>query len=75
MNDRKGVWVKVITWIFAEVILNLVGLDNLADYSEYIFDVHAVAISDQSDIFKTQLVETKMYSSFKLFSPHIVGLN
>ncbi len=28
---------KVITWILVEVFLNVVGLDNLADYSEYIF--------------------------------------
>ncbi|WP_322744406.1 MULTISPECIES: hypothetical protein [unclassified Coleofasciculus] len=26
------------TWILSEIILNLLGLDNLADYSEFIFD-------------------------------------
>ena len=27
---------KLLFWLAAEIILNLVGLDNLADYSEFI---------------------------------------
>ena len=27
---------KVIFWLLAEIILNLVGLDNMADYSEFL---------------------------------------
>ena len=34
----KKVGIKVTTWLAAEIILNLLGLDNLADYSEFIFD-------------------------------------
>lgn len=34
----KKLWVKATTWLVAEIILNLIGLDNLADYSEFIFD-------------------------------------
>lgn len=34
----KNVWVKAIIWLACEIILNLLGLDNLADYSEFIFD-------------------------------------
>ncbi len=30
-------WVKTISWLVIEIILNLLGLDNLADYSEFIF--------------------------------------
>jgi hypothetical protein len=29
---------KVIFWVAVEAFLNLAGLDNLADYSEYIFE-------------------------------------
>jgi hypothetical protein len=34
----KKVWVKVATWLVAEIILNLSGLDTLADYSEFLFE-------------------------------------
>ena len=27
---------KLLFWLAAEIVLNLVGLDNLADYSEFI---------------------------------------
>ncbi len=30
--------VKTTVWIAAEIILNLIGLDNLADYSEFIYE-------------------------------------
>lgn len=43
----KGNWrnllLKITGWLIAEAILNLVGLDNLADYSEFIFERHSVA--------------------------------
>ena len=28
-----------------EIILNLLGLDNLADYSEYVFDQKTITVS------------------------------
>ncbi len=34
----KKVWVKAAIWLVIEIILNLLGLDNLADYSEFIFE-------------------------------------
>ncbi|HEY9605837.1 MAG TPA: hypothetical protein V6C85_29800 [Allocoleopsis sp.] len=34
----KKVFVKTTIWLVTEIILNLVGLDNLADYSEFIFE-------------------------------------
>lgn len=37
--QRKGLIItRTATWLIAEVILNLVGLDNLADYSEFVFE-------------------------------------
>ncbi len=38
----QKVWLKVIIWLAAEIILNLIGLDNIADYSEFIFDREVV---------------------------------
>ncbi len=34
----KQIWVKATIWLVTEIILNLLGLDNLADYSEFIFE-------------------------------------
>ena len=33
--------VKVVIWLTAEILLNVLGLDDLADYSEFIFERHA----------------------------------
>lgn len=37
----QKVWVKAIAWLVVEIILNVLGLDNLADYSEFIFEKQA----------------------------------
>ncbi len=34
----KSGFAKVTVWLAAEILLNLVGLDNLADYSEFVFE-------------------------------------
>lgn len=34
----KRVFVKTTVWLVTEIILNLLGLDNLADYNEFIFE-------------------------------------
>jgi hypothetical protein len=34
----KKIWIQAILWLFTEIILNVLGLDNLADYSEFIFE-------------------------------------
>ena len=34
----KTLLIKLLMWLAAEVILNLVGLDNLADYSEFMLN-------------------------------------
>jgi hypothetical protein len=33
----KTLMLKIVGWIIAEVILNFAGLDNLANYSEFIY--------------------------------------
>lgn len=37
-NRRKKVIIKLIVWFVAEIYLNFIGLDDLADYSEFIFE-------------------------------------
>ena len=33
---------KTLIWLSAEILLNIIGLDTIADYSEYIFDRNVV---------------------------------
>ncbi|MGD1856943.1 MAG: hypothetical protein ACFB2W_22135 [Leptolyngbyaceae cyanobacterium] len=37
--------IKLLTWCVAEVVLNYVGLDNLADYSEYLKEQTTASIA------------------------------
>ncbi|MDJ0596771.1 MAG: hypothetical protein QNJ72_43550 [Pleurocapsa sp. MO_226.B13] len=32
----QKLWVKIIFWLGAEILLNLIRLDDLADYSEFL---------------------------------------
>lgn len=46
MNKHSKKWlVKIIVWLAAEILLNFVGLDNMADYSEYIFERNVIVLS------------------------------
>lgn len=38
MKLKKNTLLKVMVWVVAEILLNFIGLDDLADYSEYIFE-------------------------------------
>lgn len=39
MNGQTTQWVfNLILWVVVEVILNIVGLDDLATYSEFLFE-------------------------------------
>ena len=42
----KKLLVKVTAWLAAEIILNLLGLDSLADYSEFLYE-HEVTVLSQ----------------------------
>jgi hypothetical protein len=33
---QKNMLTQMVVWLLTEIVLNLVGLDNLADYSEFI---------------------------------------
>ncbi|GAB4187787.1 MAG: hypothetical protein Fur006_27860 [Coleofasciculaceae cyanobacterium] len=41
----KKVIVKVTAWLAAEIILNLIGLDSLADYSEFLYEQEVTVLS------------------------------
>ena len=41
----KALLAKTTVWLAAEILLNLLGLDNLADYSEFIFERQVVNLS------------------------------
>ena len=43
----RGLWLKMIAkltfWLVAEIVLNFMGIDDLADYSEFVFDKKFIA--------------------------------
>lgn len=41
----KTAFVKAIIWLAAEIVLNLLGADSLADYSEFIYEHQVAALS------------------------------
>ncbi len=40
----KKLLVKVTLWLAFEIWLNFMGLDDVADYSEYIFERHVILL-------------------------------
>ena len=46
----KRLWVKAAIWVATEIILNVLGLDNLADYSEFIFEKEVAIATHQTEI-------------------------
>jgi hypothetical protein len=41
---KRQLMLEVCVWLFAEVFLSYLGLDNLADYSEYLKERNVVAV-------------------------------
>jgi hypothetical protein len=35
---QRKFWLETIVWVVAEILLNQLGLDNLADYGEFVFN-------------------------------------
>lgn len=44
----KQLLVSLSLWLIAEFFLSLVGVDDLVDYSEYIFDRHTIVMVRQN---------------------------
>lgn len=40
----QKILVKLTFWLIIEIFLNLLGLDSLADYSEFVFEGKAIAV-------------------------------
>ena len=36
---------KTTVWLVAEILLNFLGLDDLADYSEFLFEKNVIVFS------------------------------
>ena len=43
----KKLLAKTLVWVVAEILLTFLGLDNLADYSEFIFAKNIVVLNAQ----------------------------
>lgn len=41
---RRRILAKTLVWLAAEILLNCVGLDHLADYSEFVFEKNIVVL-------------------------------
>ena len=39
----KTLLTKTLIWLTAEIVLNSMGLDTLADYSEFVFDLNTIS--------------------------------
>ena len=37
IRNKKRLIIKIVVWITAEIVLTIIGIDNLADYSEFVF--------------------------------------
>ncbi|NEO34103.1 MAG: hypothetical protein F6K36_27605 [Symploca sp. SIO3C6] len=46
----KNICFKVTAWLVSEVVLNLLGLDDLADYSEFVFDLEVTIANNHPQI-------------------------
>ena len=38
-GTMQRICLKAATWLVAEIVLNLMGMDDLADYSEFVFEL------------------------------------
>lgn len=41
---QQKIWTRMLMWLMAEILLNWVGFDNLADYSEFVFEKRSVVL-------------------------------
>jgi hypothetical protein len=44
----QKILIKITLWLIVEIILNLLGLDNLADYSEFVFEGKAMTVTSST---------------------------
>ncbi|MEQ9622042.1 hypothetical protein [Coleofasciculus chthonoplastes] len=61
---------KVTTWVLSEIVLNVLGLDDLADYSEFIFDPEVI-ISQHNAVILVAPPHPRQVEQNSLFSQTI----
>jgi hypothetical protein len=44
----KNLFTRLSLWLAGEILLNLIGLDSLADYSEFLLEHHETMIRNSS---------------------------
>ncbi len=63
----KRIWkqslYRVTVWLAAEIILNCLGIDNLADYSEFVFEHNTIDFDSSYPFSKTSAQNLKLSSS------------
>ena len=62
----QRIWAKATFWLVTEIILNLLGLDNLADYSEFLFEQEVAIALRQPQI----AVVVRSYDHLSSELPH-----
>ena len=66
----KKIWVKALIWLGTEIILNLLGLDNLADYSEFLFEQEiAIAARNRPQIIVTAPLRRPRFYDLPYYFP------
>ncbi len=46
MKTKEKCLLRIIIWLTLEILLNFLGLDDIADYSEFIFEKNGIVISN-----------------------------
>lgn len=41
----KTFWIRTTIWLVAEISLSFLGMDDMADYSEFIFERNLISLS------------------------------
>lgn len=57
MKNRswKALIIRTTVWLAAEIMLNMIGLDDLADYSEFLFEGHHTTVAQWTTSFHTPI--------------------
>ena len=63
----QKLFLNLICWLALEIILNLMGLDDLADYSEFIFNYDNVNLTEN---FKAQALDFRQGARVGNFFPY-----
>jgi ion channel-forming bestrophin family protein len=66
----KKLIIKIAAWLFAEILLNFLGFDTLADYGEFVFDKHLVSSKYSNLIIKDLAMTTPINQNGNLNRKH-----